>query len=127
MKNHQYMFETTNSVRELCELSCEDCEYNDDGSLYCRCCSCDKDEQYYIESVIDCGNSNGAVLFSFLSLNKRYLVDDLTFLELLNFAHITIDLMEANFSDGILNLIIEKRQSGHYKCEMVIPQLPKQQ
>lgn len=47
---------------------------------------------------------------NFLSeLNERYLVDDLTFLELLNFAHITIDLMEANFSDGILNLIIEKR------------------
>jgi hypothetical protein len=69
----------------------------------------------------DESNDDSPDFFIQIRINEHYLIDDISFLDLINFDKITIDLSEANFGDGMLDLIINKSKMSSYQCDIIIP------
>jgi hypothetical protein len=56
-----------------------------------------------------------------LKLNENYLIDDISFLDLINFDKITIDLSGAKFGDGVLFQLWRNIKRKYYQCDIKIP------
>jgi hypothetical protein len=78
-------------------------------------------EQYVKVLDEDESNDDSPDFFIQIRINEHYLIDDISFLDLINFDKITIDLSEANFGDGMLDLIINKSKMSSYQCDIIIP------